>query len=279
MLVPMIEILNKAKEEGYGVLAPNVHNEDTVRACIEAAIELESPLILGVLPYVTKDLVSFGRMAGLLANEVRIPIALNLDHGDYYECCVQAIRGGFTGIMVDRSALSFDDNIKEVAYFKKICAPINITVEAEIGKISDGNEYLKNREAFMTDPAVVKEFVDRSGVDCLAVSIGMAHGVYESEPIIDFDRLEKIKANVDCPLVFHGGSGSGDANITKACKIGTQKVNMGTDAYLYGMKVLKENWDDAEKFGIRRGHSYMIQGYKERVKHYMGLTGQIGKAK
>ena len=274
----MIEILNKAKKEGYGVLAPNVHNEDTTRACIEAAIELESPLILGVLPYVTKDLVSFGRMVSSLANEVKIPIALNLDHGDTYECCIQAIRGGFTSIMVDRSALSFEENIKEIAYFKRICTPINVTVEGEIGRISEGNEYLKNREAFMTDPAVVKEFVERSGVDCLAVSIGMAHGVYESEPIIDFDRLVKIKEAVGCPLVFHGGSGSGDENIAKCCKIGTQKVNMGTDAYLYGMKVLKDNWDDAEQHGIRRAHTYMNQGYKERVKHYMGLTGQIGKA-
>lgn len=278
MLVPMIEILDKAKKGGYGVLAPNVHNEDTTRAAIEAAIELESPLILGVLPYATKDLVSFGRMASVLANEVRIPIALNLDHGDTYESCVQAIRGGFTAIMVDRSALSFENNIREVAYFKRICEPIGVTVEAEIGQISEGNEYMKNREAFLTDPNVVKEFVDRSGCDCLAVSIGMAHGLYESEPIIDFDLLEKIKNTVDCPLVFHGGSGSGDENIAKACRIGTQKVNMGTDAYLYGMTVLKNNWETAASHGIRWGHRFMVEGYKERLKHYMMLTGQVGKA-
>lgn len=279
MLVPMIEILNKAKEEGYGVLAPNVHNEDTTRAAIEAAVELESPLILGVLPYAPKDIVTFGKLVCVLANEVRIPIALNLDHGDTYESCVKAIRGGYTGIMVDRSALSFEENIKEVAYFKRICEPLGITIEAEIGQISEGTEYQKNREAFLTDPDIVKDFVERSGCDCLAVSVGMAHGVYESEPVIDFDLLLKIKNNVDCPLVFHGGSGSGDENIARSCRIATQKVNMGTDAYLHGMKVLKDNWDAAASNGIRWGHRFMIEGYKERVKYYMMLTGQVGKAK
>jgi fructose-bisphosphate aldolase class II len=276
----MIEILDRAKKDGYGVLAPNVHNEDTTRAVIEAAMELESPLIIDVLPYATKDLVTFGKIVCMLANEVKIPIALNLDHGDYYDCCIQAIRGGFTGIMVDRSALSIEENITEIAYFKKICSPIGVTVEGEIGRISEGSEYTKNREAFLTDPAVVKEFVERSGVDCLAVFIGMAHGVYEAEPIIDFDRLIKIKDEVDCPLVFHGGSFSGDENIKKACRLGTQKVNMGTDAYLYGMKVLKENWgeDGAEKLNIRHANKFMMQGYKERIKHYMQLTGQVGMA-
>jgi len=278
MLVPMLEILNKAKKGGYGVLAPNVHNEGSVRAVIEAAEELESPLIIDILPYATKDLVTFGKMACMLAGETRIPVALNLDHGDYYECCVKALRGGFTGIMVDRSALSFEENIAEIAYFKKICTPIGVTVEGEIGQISEGDEYEKNREAFLTDPAVVKEFVERSGVDCLAVSIGMAHGVYTSSPIIDFDRLEKIKNEVECPLVFHGGSGSGDENIARACRIGTQKVNMGTDAYLHGIKVLQENWKMAEAEGIRYAENYMLDGYKERVKHYMQLTGQAGKA-
>lgn len=279
MLVPMIDILNRAKKGSYGVLAPNVHNEDSVRAVIEAAVELESPLIIDILPYATKDLVTFGKMACMLANEVRIPIALNLDHGDGYDCCVKAIRGGFTAIMVDRSTLSMEENAKEVAYFKRICAPLGVTVEAEIGMMSEGSEYLKNREAFMTDPAVVKDFVRLSGCDCLAVSFGSAHGVYESEPIMDFARLEKIMKETDIPLVFHGGSGSGDANISKACHMGgTQKVNMGTDAYLNGMKVYKENAAICDVEGIRYAEDFMIKGYKERVIHYMKLTGQEGKA-
>ena len=120
MLVSMLEIMKKAKEGGYGVLAPNVFNEDSVRACLEAAVELDSPVIIDVLPGNHKDLVSFGHIVRQLANEVRVPVALNLDHGDTYEACVQAIYGGFTGIMVDRSFLPFEENAKQVKYFKEI---------------------------------------------------------------------------------------------------------------------------------------------------------------
>lgn len=95
MLVSMLEIMKKAKEGGYGVLAPNVFNEDSVRACLEAAVELDSPVIIDVLPGNHKDLVSFGRIVTQLANEVRIPVALNLDHGDTFEACVKAIYGRF----------------------------------------------------------------------------------------------------------------------------------------------------------------------------------------
>lgn len=279
MLVSMLEIMNKAKKGGYGVLAPNVFNEDSVRACIEAAVELDAPVIIDVLPDNHRDLVSFGHMICQLANEVRIPIALNLDHGDTYESCVKAIYGGFTGIMVDRSMLSFEENVKEVAYFKRICEPLGITVEAEIGQIADGCDYEEKRESFLTDPQKAKEFVETSGCDCLAVSIGMAHGNYTTKaPDIDFELLHKIKDLVNIPLVFHGGSFSGDENIAKCCQIGTQKVNMGSDAYQYGLELLmKDTRYPDENIGARMAGDIMWAGYKERVKHYMILTGSRGK--
>lgn len=277
MLVSMLEIMKKAQKGGYGVLAPNVFNEDSVRACLEAAVELEAPIIIDVLPNNHKDLVSFGRIVGQLANEVRVPVALNLDHGDTYESCVQAIYGGFTGIMVDRASLPFEENAKEVAYFKRICEPLGITVEAEFGQIADGDEYAEKREAFLTDPEKAKEFVELSNCDTLAVSIGMAHGSYTTmEPDIDFERLEQIKAIVDIPLVFHGGSFSGDENIAKCCRIGTQKVNMGSDAYEYGLQLLLEK-NPPNELGARQAGDIMWAGYKERVIHYLKLTGSVGK--
>ena len=279
MLVSMLEIMKKAQKGGYGVLAPNVFNEDSVRACIEAAVELDAPVIIDVLPDNHRDIVSFGRIIRQLAEEVRIPVALNLDHGDTFESCVQAIYGGFTGIMVDRSMLSFEENAAEVAYFKRICEPLGITVEAEFGMIADGCDYEEKREDYLTDPLKAKEFVEKSGCDCLAVSIGMAHGNYTTkEPEIDFDRLHKIKELVDLPLVFHGGSFSGDENIAECCRIGTQKVNMGSDAYQYGLDLLmKDDRYPDENIGARMAGDIMWDGYKERVKHYMRLTGSQGK--
>lgn len=281
MLVPMLEILNHAKKGGYGVLAPNVFNEDSVRACLEAAVELDSPVIIDVLESNTKDLVTFGKIIRTLAHEVRVPVALNLDHGDNWDACIRAIYGGFTGIMVDRSMLSFEENAKEVALFKKICEPINVTVEAEFGMIADGDEYGEKRDEYLTDPEMAKKFVELSHCDCLAVSIGMAHGEYtDTPPEIDFERLEKIKELVDVPLIFHGGSWSGDENISRCCKIGCQKVNMGSHAYNYGVDCfMKEHGSKYPEVnpGARIGGNTMWAGYKEIVIHYMKLTGSEGK--
>lgn len=280
MLVPMIEILKHAKEGGYGVLAPNVFNEDTVRVCLEAAVEYDTPIIIDVLESNTKDLVTFGKIIRILAEEVRVPVAINLDHGDNDEACYKAIYGGFTGIMVDRAALSFEDNAREVAKFKKICEPIGVTVEAEFGQIADGCDYKELRDQYLTDPKKAKEFVELSGCDCLAVSIGEAHGEYTNgEPDIDFDRLRELVKAVDVPLVFHGGSWSGFDNIHNACMIGCQKVNMGSDAYNHGLECLlnDEEVKSGVNIGARMAGNIMWKGYKERMIEYLVACGSVGK--
>jgi fructose-bisphosphate aldolase class II len=280
MLVPMLEILNHAKKGGYGVLAPNVFNEDTVRVCLEAAVELDSPIIIDVLEDNTKDLVTFGKIITMLAETVRVPVALNLDHGQNDTACMKAIYGGFTGIMCDRSFLSFEENAKEVAKFKEICEPLGVTVEAEFGMIADGADYAEKRDQYLTDPKLAKKFVELSRCDCLAVSIGEAHGEYTNgAPNIDFDLLETLTREVSIPLVFHGGSFSGFDNIAKVCRIGCQKVNMGTDAYNHGLEMLLNN-EEVKKginIGARRGGNIMWEGYKERMIDYMKVTGSVGK--
>ncbi len=279
MIVPMLEILEHAKKGGYGVLAPNVFNEDSVRACLETAVEMDSPIIIDVLESNTKDLVTFGKIIRILAEEVRVPVAINLDHGQNDAACMKAINGGFTGIMCDRSFLAFEENAHEVRKFKELCAPLGITVEAEFGEIAEGEEYITKREEYLTDPDKAAEFVELSGCDCLAVSIGEAHGEYVTEPDIDFERLEKIKTAVDVPLVFHGGSFSGFDNIKRVCEIGCQKVNMGTDAYNYGLQLLMEDprYSAGENIGARIGGDVMWAGYKERTIDYVRACGSAGK--
>lgn len=181
---------------------------------------------------------------------------------------------------VDRSMLSFEENARQVAEFKKICEPLGVTVEAEFGQIADGCDYEEKRDEYLTDPQKAKEFVELSGCDCLAVSIGEAHGEYTGKgPEIDFERLEEIKKLVDVPLVFHGGSFSGFDNIAKCCQIGCQKVNMGTDAYNYGLTLLMEDerYAKGENIGARMAGNIMWEGYKQRVMDYMRCTGSAGK--
>ena len=210
MLVPMRDLLDKATIEGYGVVAPNVINECTARVCIEAAEELHAPLILDVGYVFHPDLVFLGRMLEEMAVRSSVPIAVNLDHGATYEQVMWALRAGFTSVMIDRSTASFEVNVRDTAEIVKAAHAVQVSVEAELGHVGDGCSY--GREACLyTDPIQAVEFVKQTSVDCLAISVGTAHGVYAGKPQLDFKRIREIRQAVDIPLVLHGGSGSGDA--------------------------------------------------------------------
>ena len=194
MLVPMRDLLDKATIEGYGVVAPNVINECTARVCIEAAEELHAPLILDVGYVFHPDLVFLGRMLEEMAVRSSVPIAVNLDHGATYEQVMWALRAGFTSVMIDRSTASFEVNVRDTAEIVKAAHAVQVSVEAELGHVGDGCSY--GREACLyTDPIQAVEFVKQTSVDCLAISVGTAHGVYAGKPQLDlnvsvkFDRL------------------------------------------------------------------------------------------
>ena len=281
MLVPMRNLLDKATIEGYGVVAPNVINECPARVCIEAAEELHAPLILDVGYVFHPDLVFLGRMLEEIAVRSSVPIAVNLDHGATYEQVMWALRAGFTSVMIDRSTASFEVNVRDTAEIVKAAHAVQVSVEAELGHVGDGCSY--GREACLyTDPIQAVEFVKQTGIDALAVAIGTNHGQYKSktninferlrELQIDFKRIREIRQAVDIPLVLHGGSGSGDANLQKAIQCGISKINIGTD-----------NFAAAIKAGGQAGEPHMVyhrmqQGFKDMVKHYMHIFHQEGKA-
>ena len=276
MFVPMEKMLEKARAEGYGITAPSVHNEDTIRAAIDAAVELKSPMILDLGFMENPNLFLITHIAKELAREVDVPIALNLDHGRTFDEIVMAIRAGFTSVMVDRSKLDFEENVREVAEIVRIAKACGVSVEAELGHVGMGEKYEVDRNAALTDPEKAREFVDRTGVDCLAVAIGTAHGLYHGAPYLDFKRLEELINAVGVPLVLHGGSGTGDENLAKAVRNGISKVNLGTDLY-NGM--VDEFMIQREK-PFERGwmNSSIIRGYKNKLIHHMELFGQVGKA-
>lgn len=272
MLVPMKDILEKAREGGYGVVAPNVINEDTARVCLEAAAEKQAPIILDFAYQFHPDIVALGRIIQLLAEDAPVPVALNLDHGASFEQAIWAIRAGFTSIMVDRSSAPFEQNAAETAELVKIAHAVDVSVEAELGHVGDAGHYEQDRDAGLTNPAEAAEYVKRTGVDCLAVAVGTAHGAYSGTPHIDFDRLKEIRAAVDVPLVLHGGSGSGDANLQEAIRCGITKVNVATDLFTAGVAG-----------ACSEGPSYMVyhrlrEAYKARLIQYMELLGQTGRA-
>lgn len=278
MLVTMKEILDHAKKNGYGVTAPNVQSEDTVRAVLEVAQELNAPMIVDVNSFIHPDLPWFIHMIRDLANQVPVPVAINLDHGKTYEDMVLGIRSGFTSIMVDRSSLSYEENVEQTKEVVKMCRPLGISVEAELGHVGMGNNYAVDGVNNLTEPKEAARFIKETGVDCLAVAIGTAHGRYTGVPHIDFDRLAKIvEACGDTPLVLHGGSGTGDENLARAVRSGIQKVNLATELIVAGKEELVKFFEDPN-FDKWQLVPTFKKGYKDRLTHYVRLFDQAGRA-
>lgn len=276
MLVNMCDILKRSREGKYGVVAPNICNEDSARAAIEVAEENRAPLILDVIFSVTPDIGLLAKIVREMAEKADVPIALNLDHGATFEHAMIAIRNGFSSIMVDRSGLPYEQNVAEVSELVKIAHSVGVSVEAELGHVGSGAQYAEDRNAGLTDPSQARAYVEETGVDALAIAIGTAHGKYTGTPYLDFDLLEKIYAEVDIPLVLHGGSGSGDENLAKATRMGITKVNIGTDLFQAGIDNLLAHHTEINRAHL--GYKLMADGYKEKLLHYMKLFDQCGKA-
>lgn len=186
MLVTMAEIMNRARAVGYGVTAPNVQSEDTVRAVIKVAEDLNAPMIIDVNAFIHPDLPWFIQMIRELSELSPVPIAINLDHGKTYEDVILGIRSGCTSVMVDRSSLSYEENVEQTKEIVKIAKALGISVEAELGHVGMGSNYEVDGVSNLTEPDQAAKFIQENGVDCLAVAIGTAHGRYKGTPHIDF---------------------------------------------------------------------------------------------
>lgn len=275
MLITMGELLNEAKKGNYAVPAPNVWNEESTRAALMAAEECNSPVILDYnwLPSVYE----FMEYAARWCERAKVPVAINQDHGKDFPTAIACIRAGFTSVMVDRSTLEFEENVKQVKEITDIAHSVNISVEAELGHVGQGVQYDVDRDAALTDPQQAAEYVERTGVDCLAVAIGTAHGKYVGEPYLDFDRLKELTAAVNVPLVLHGGSGTGDDNLAKAAKNGINKVNLYTDLVSAGMDEARKTVK-ADDHHISHFEVAAYRGYREKLMHYMKLFDSANKA-
>lgn len=276
MLVSMKDILDRANKENYAVAAPNVISEIDGRAALEVAEDTNAPLILDISWKGTMDLEFVGSYMTRLADQASVPVAINMDHGKDLAQCIHAIRAGFTSLMVDRSTLPFERNVAEVAEIVKIAHTVGVSVESELGHVEEGALYDVARDAGLTDPSQAREYVARTGVDCLAVAVGTAHGTYAGTPHIDFERIVRIKEETGIPLVIHGASGTGDDNIRKACTMGINKVNVSND--LMREAGLEVCGHDNSGDGAYDLWKLIQKGYKRRLTEYIYLLGSNGKA-
>jgi len=245
-LVPFKEMLLQAQAGGYAVPALNVSNMETVQAITKAAQLEHSPLIVQLyhedLEYAGVDFMT--AMTITAAAPCTVPISLSLDHGKSFEQAKKCVDAGFTGVMIDLSSDDFKENIRATIEVVKYAHLRGVSVEAELGKIFDAQAPQEVRNSGMTDPDMAEEFVKKTSVDALAVSIGTAHGIYSSKPVIDFKLIEKIVKQIGVPTVVHGGSNTPDEDIVEIVRLGVAKINIGTDLVIAFNKGLISAFDE-----------------------------------
>lgn len=275
------KMLLDAQKGGYAVGAFNVENMEMVKAVIKAAEELKAPVMLQTTPSTVKygTLETFWSMVSEEAAKADIPVCLHLDHGDSFELAVKAMKAGYTSVMIDGSHEDFEHNIALTKQVVDVARACGIPVEAELGKVGGKEDDLEADADTNTDPQEAKEFVERTGVDSLAVAIGTAHGFYAKKPVLDKKRVSEIRKVVSVPLVLHGASGLTDEDVRECVERGMCKVNFATElrvAYTdAGKKLLADKPDtfDPKKLGV-----VGMEAVKELVKNRMCVCGCAGKA-
>ena len=280
MLVNMNDVLLPAKMGHYGVGFFNAVNVEMARAIIETAEELRAPVMVGTAE-VLLPAMSLERVAEYLipmAEKASVPVCVHYDHGLTFETCMEALKLGFTSIMYDCSTESYEANAAKVAEMVKICHAMGVTVEGELGHVGDneGVGRLANPSDYFTDPDVALDFVQKTGIDSLAIAVGNAHGDYKFPPKLDFARITAIAKQTGLPLVLHGGSGLSDDDFRQAVQEGICKINIFTDL------------DKAGKRGIEKGLAagaktmmglipYEIDEMKAVVREKITLFGSVNR--
>lgn len=244
-LYTMKELLREAKREGYGIGYFNAVNLEMVRAYISAAEECNSPIIIGTAEALL-PVSSFSWIVPLMldqAKRARVPVAVHLDHTYSFDILMQALRIGFGSVMYDGSReKSHEENVRKSAEIARIAHGMGVGVECELGSVGGLADGSGQEDAMIyTEPEDARDFVEQTGADFLAVSIGTVHGVYKAEPRLDIPRLEKIHGLVDVPLVLHGGSGLSDEDFRNTIAGGICKVNVYTDIILAGKKAMADH--------------------------------------
>ncbi|MCF8566669.1 tagatose-bisphosphate aldolase subunit GatY [Alicyclobacillus tolerans] len=232
-LTTTVEMFKKARQEGYAVVGFAAYNLETVRTLVETADELKAPLMVQTTPS-NIDNAGIEYLAAIVkiaAEKASIPVALHLDHGDSIERVKLCLEHGYTSVMIDGSALPYEENMALVQEAVKLAHAKGVPVEAELGRVGGVEDDLSvdEADARYTNPELATEFVEKTGLDSLAIAIGTAHGLYKGEPKLDFERLSLIASKVAVPLVLHGASGVPDESIRETVRRGIAKINIATE--------------------------------------------------
>ena len=237
-------MLKKAQREQYAIPAFNIHNLETMQVIVETVAEYQSPVILAGTPgtYSYAGTENIIQIANELSKKHHVPLAVHLDHHEEFSDIANKINAGVRSVMIDGSHLPFDENITLVKQVVEYAHRYDVSVEAELGRLGGVEDDLivDSKDALYTNPAQAIEFVKKTNIDSLAIAIGTAHGLYKSEPKLDFDRLSEIRSVIDIPLVLHGASGVPDKDVRECIQRGICKVNIATELKIAFSDALKQ---------------------------------------
>ena len=281
MLSNNLDMLKRAYKEGFAIPAINTQggNYDIIWACCRAAQEMRSPMILA--HYVSTGAFSgndwFVNVAKWCADKVDVPVSVHLDHGDGFPICMEALRLGFTSVMIDGSTRPIEENAAMTNEVLKVAKYFDVPVEAEVGELFrlDNGVPMENKN--IVDPQEVRDFLKLCTPDTLAIGIGNAHGYYKGKPDIHLEVLEAVKETTDIPLVLHGCTGMEEEVIRKAIRLGGSKINFGTEIRYKYVQYYEEGLKNLD----HQGHSWKLSMYAsdilvEDVKNIIRLSGSAG---
>lgn len=278
MLVSTAKLMKKASQEGYAIPAFNIDNLESAMAVSEILHEMQLPLIVQTIPRTLNygGLSVYPAMVRELMSGCCVDYALHLDHGSSLELAQKCISKGFSSVMFDGSAMSFEDNIKYTKQVTDYALIMGVSVEGELGTIGGKEEGDTDMEASYTKVSEAEEFIRRTNVSSLAIGVGTAHGIYKGEPKINVQRIKEIHSAVETPLVLHGASGLSDEVLRDCIRAGISKINFATElrqAYTNGIKA--EFQKDPEVFDpkiyMRGAVDSIKEVLREKIRICYGL--------
>lgn len=280
--VPMAELLQDAGSRGYAVPAFCIWSMDELAVVLRVATELRAPFIVMAsrFEFMLMSPAMYADCARALMRHFSIPAALHLDHGESLAQVKACLDAGFTSVMLDYSARPYEENVAALREVSMLAHPLGVTVEGELGHVGKADTVTAESEgdSTLTLPEEAARYVEETGVDALAVSIGNAHGQYTRLPRFDFARLAAIRAAVHVPLVLHGGSGTPDDDLKRAIALGMAKVNVATDLTVTMRQGLKAELALAQPRWLPHSLNLAVAGVGSTAERWFRLTGAVGRA-
>ncbi|MBC6307644.1 ketose-bisphosphate aldolase [Listeria booriae] len=283
MLYTMKDLLEVGKKHQFAVPAFNICSFDMLKAIMEEVEANNAPVILEIHPdeieYLGDNFVATVRE---YAHRSKVPVVIHMDHGGTIKDVMRAIRNGYTSVMIDASRASYEENVALTKQVVELAHKVGVSVEAELGTIGNNGSAEGGADTIIyTDPDQAEDFVNRTGIDTLAVAIGTAHGLYpkDKKPELNMPLLKELNKRLDIPFVLHGGSGNPDKEVSESVQYGVRKVNLSSDLKsVFFEEIRQVLTKNPGMYEPNQVYPSANEKVKEVVRHKLNILNTTGQA-